>query len=215
MKMQKSVIFEKKNLKKIYLKDKKYLEVREFREVRDHCHYTGQYSGSPNSICNLKYSVPKRIPIVFHNGSNYDYHFIIKELAEEFKKQFTCLGENTEKYVTFTVPIQKEVTRIDKNREKNTKNISYILQFIDSARFMASSLSNLVNSLFEGIHRIKCKFGHNDKKCGTCGIKYKYCDCFLEYTDFKEYLIGYKCLFCNKKCQIKLYEKLKEQFFNT
>ena len=79
MKMQKSVIFEKKNLKKIYLKDKKYLEVREFREVRDHCHYTGQYSGFPKSICNLKYSVPKRIPIVFHNGSNYDYHFIMKE----------------------------------------------------------------------------------------------------------------------------------------
>ena len=56
----------------------------------------------------------------------------------------------------FTVPIEKEVTRIDKNGEEITKNISYILQFIDSARFMASSLSNLVNNLFEGIHRIKC-----------------------------------------------------------
>ena len=95
-----------------------------------------------------------------HNGSNYDYHFIIKELAEQFKKQFTCLGENTEKYITFTVPIEKEVTRIDKNGEEITKNICYILQFIDSARFMASSLSNLVNNLSEGIHRIKCKFGH-------------------------------------------------------
>ena len=113
-----------------------------------------------HSICNLKYSVPKKIPIVFHNGSNYDYHFIIKELAEEFKKQFTCLGENTEKYITFTVPIEKEVTRIDKNGEEIKKDISYILQFIDSARFMASSLSNLVNNLSEGIHRIKCKFEH-------------------------------------------------------
>ena len=94
--------------------------------------------------------------MVFHNGSNYDYHFIKKELVEEFKKQFTCLGENTEKYITFTVPIEKEVTKIDKNGEEITKNISYILQFIDSARFMASSLSNLVNNLFEGIHRIKC-----------------------------------------------------------
>ena len=55
--------------------------------------------------------------IIFHNGSNYDYHFIIKELADEFKKQFTCLGENTEKYITSTVPIEKEVTRIDKNGE--------------------------------------------------------------------------------------------------
>ena len=73
---------------------------------------------------------------VFHNGSNYDYRFIIKELTEEFKKQFICLGENTEKWVTFTVPTEKEVTRIDKNGEEITKNISYLLQFIDSARFL-------------------------------------------------------------------------------
>ena len=44
---------------------------------------------------------------------------------------------------------------------------------------MASSLSNLINNLSEGIHRIKCKFGHDDKKCETFGIKYKYCDCFV------------------------------------
>ena len=85
--------------------------------------------------------------------------------------------------------------------KKITKNISYILQFIDSARFMASSLSNLVSNLSEKIHRIKCKFGHNDKKSETCGIKYKYCDCFLEYTKFKDDLIEYKCLCCNKKYQ--------------
>ena len=79
----------------------------------------------------------------------------MKELANEYKKQFTCLGENNEKYITFTVPIEKEVTRIDKNGEKITKNLSYILQFIDSTRSMASSLLNLVNNLSEGIHRIK------------------------------------------------------------
>ena len=84
--------------------------------------------------------MPKKIPILFHNGSNYDYHFIIKELAEEFKKQFTCLGENNEICITFTISIEKKVTRIDKNGEEITKNISYILQFIDSARLMASTL---------------------------------------------------------------------------
>ena len=41
-------------------------------------------------ICNLNYTVPKKVPIVFHNGSNCDCHFMIKELDEEFKKQFTC-----------------------------------------------------------------------------------------------------------------------------
>ena len=90
-------------------------------KVRYYCHYTGKYRGAAHSICNFKYSVPKKTPIAFHNGSNYDYHFIKKELAEEFKKQFTCLGENTEKYITFTVPIDKEVTRIDKNVVKVTK----------------------------------------------------------------------------------------------
>ena len=93
---------------------------------------------------------------------------ILSELAEEFEKQFTCSGENTEKYITFTVSIEKEITRIDKNGKEITKKISYILQFIDCARLMASSLSNLVNNLSEGIHKIKCKFGHDDKKCETC-----------------------------------------------
>ena len=71
--------------------------------------------------------MPKIILIVFHNGSNYDYYFIIKELAEKFKKQFTCLVENIEKYLTFINPIENEVTRIDKNGKEILKNISYIL----------------------------------------------------------------------------------------
>ena len=70
------------------------------------------------------------------------------------------MGENTEKYITFTVLIEKEVTRIDKNGEEITKNISYMLEFIDNARFMASLLTNLVNNLSEGIHRIECKYEH-------------------------------------------------------
>ena len=74
--------------------------------------------------------MPNKIPIVFHNGSNCDYHFFIEELAKEFKNQFTCLGENTEKCITFTIPIEKEVARIDKNGKEIIKNIYYILQFI-------------------------------------------------------------------------------------
>ena len=77
MKMQKSFIFVKEKFEDKYLKDKKY------RKVRDHCHYTGEYRGAAHSICNLKYSVPKEVPLVFDNGSNYDYRFIIIELAEE------------------------------------------------------------------------------------------------------------------------------------
>ena len=81
----------------------------------------------------------KKISIAFHNGSNYDDHFMVKELAEELEKQFTCLGGKIKKNITFTVPIEKEVRRTSKNGEWITKNISYILQLIDSARFMATS----------------------------------------------------------------------------
>ena len=133
--------------------------------------------------------MPKKDPIVFHNGPNNDYYFIVTELADEIIKQLTCLGENTEKYITFTVPIEKEVTRIKKNWEEITKNISYILEFIDSTGFLASSLSNLLNNLSKGLHRIKFKFGYDDKKCETRGIKCKYCDCFLKYPNFKDDLI--------------------------
>ena len=57
-------------------------------KVRDHCHYRGKYKGAVHSICNLKFNVPNEIPVVFHNGLNYDYHFIIKELPNKFEGKF-------------------------------------------------------------------------------------------------------------------------------
>ena len=133
-----------------------------------------KYRGVAQSICNLKYNLPKKVPIVFNNGSNYEYNFIIKESAEDFKKQFNCLEENTEKYATFKVPIEEKVTRIGKNGEQITENISYIFQFIDNAKYLSSSLSDLVNNCSEGIQRIKCKYENDDKNCETCGINSNY-----------------------------------------
>ena len=90
----------------------KYVKDKKCRKGRDYCHYTGEYVGATHSICNLKCSVAKEIPIVFLNGPNYDYHLIIKELAEEFQGDFTCLGvANTEKYITFSVPIEKRSSK--------------------------------------------------------------------------------------------------------
>ena len=60
--------------------------------------------------------MPKETPIVLHNGSSYDYHFIIKELVEEFEGQFTCLLV----YITFSVPIEEQVTKLDKKRKEIT-----------------------------------------------------------------------------------------------
>ena len=119
--------------------DKNYKsEYALYHKVRDHCPYTGKFSGAAPNICSLRYKVAKKTPIVFHNGSTYDYHFIIKQLSEGFKGQFECLGENTEKYITFSVPIKEN---------DNSKKITYKLKFIDSYRFMQSKLSDLVDNL--------------------------------------------------------------------
>ena len=104
---------------------KKHYKSINFRKVRDHCHYTGKYKGAAHSICNLKLNVPNVIPLVFHNGSNYDYQFIIKELAKEFEGQFECLGKNKEKYKTFSVPTEKEFIKIDKDGNESVAIISY------------------------------------------------------------------------------------------
>ena len=171
---------------------------KNYWKVRDHCHYTGKYRGAAHSICNLKFNVPNEIPVVFHNGSDYDYHFIIKKLANEFEG-FECLQENTEKYKTFSVPIEKEVTNIDKDGNESIVAISYKIKFIGSARFLASSLSNLVDNLAEGIYEIKGKD----------------CDCFLEYENVKENSVKCKCLSCNKDYSNKIDEELKKRFKNT
>ena len=117
---------------------------------------TGKYRGAAHNICNLRYKTPKEIPVIFHNGSTYDHHFITKDLAEEFEGQFECLGEYTEKYITFSVPIKKQTTEIDKDGNDEIVNISYKIKFIDSFRYMSSSLSSLVDNLSEGLHIDKC-----------------------------------------------------------
>ena len=95
--------YEKQKVCHIY--KEKFCNDKNKKKVRDHCHYTGKFRGAPHSECNLRYKVPKEIPVVFHNGSTYDYHFIIKKLVEEFEGEFECLVENTEK---FSVSLKKE-----------------------------------------------------------------------------------------------------------
>ena len=97
-----------------------------YHKVKDHCHYTCKYRDAAHSIFDLKYSTPKEIPVIFHNGLNYDYHFVIKELGKEFEEEFNCLREHTKKYKTFSVPTTKEAKRIEKFGKRNYKN--HILQ---------------------------------------------------------------------------------------
>ena len=127
-----------------------------YHKVRDHCHYTGEFRGAAHSICNLRYKIQREIPVVLHNGSTYDYHFIIRELAKQFKGNMECIRENMEKYITFSVLL--------KTINKNGKPIIYKLKFIDSFRFMATSLSNLTDNLSEV----------NKKECKSCKERKKY-----------------------------------------
>ena len=171
-------------------------------KVRDHCHYTGKYRGAAHNICNLRYKVPKEIPTVFHNGCIYDYHFIIKELVKEFEGNFECLGKNTEKYITFSVLIKKKI-------ENKDLEITYKIKFIDSYRFMSSSLSKLVDNLSEGIHNNKCL------DCNSC-LGYIWITTArpssLEHKNEKLLL---KCFNCNnyyKKKFKELIKKLKNMY---
>ena len=171
-----------------------YICKKEFNndKVRDHCHFTGKYRGAAHNTCNLKYKIPKNIPVIFHNGSTYDYHFIIKELAREFEGNFDCLGENTEKYITFSVPIKKKI-------ENKNMDITYKIKFIDSFRFMATSLSKLVDNLTDNIHNDKC-------------IKCKSNLCFLRAIS--ETLL-FKCIDCEREYEKEFNKELLEKFSNT
>ena len=105
-----------------YICKKRFSTDKKYHKVKDHCYFTEKYRGAAHNIYNLRCKTPKEILVVFDHGSTYDYHFIIKDLAEEFEGQFECLGENTEKYMTFSVPIKKELD--------NTKSITYKIKFL-------------------------------------------------------------------------------------
>ena len=151
-------------------------------KVRDHCHYTEKYRGAAH-----------KIPAAFHNGSGYDHHFIIKGLAKEFEGNFKCLGENKEKYITFSVPIKIE--------SNNDQTIIYRIKFIDSFRFTSTSLSTLVDNLSNRIH--------DKHKCDSCGYN-------LEYIRRKKSgRLLFKCFNCKRKSFEEFDENLIEKFKNT
>ena len=167
---------------------------RKHHNVKDYCHYTGKYRGAAHNICNLRCRISKEIPIVFHNGSTCDYHFIIKELVKEFDGNFEYLGENTEKYITFSVPIKKEI----KNKNKIIE-ITYKIKFIDSFRFMLISLSKFVDNLSEGLHNNRCPD----------------CKSSLDYMITKDEKLIFRLFTCKKNYEKDFNKELIKKFANT
>ena len=113
-------------------------------KVRDHCHYTGSYRGPAHMKCNLMYKIPPYIPIVFHNLSGYDAHLFIKKLASLTDGSIGIIAKNTEDYMLFSIKVEVD-KYIDENGIERLKEIK--LRFIDSFKFMSSSLDSLVNNL--------------------------------------------------------------------
>ena len=112
-------------------------------KVKDHCHYTGRFRGAAHNSCNLKYKKPNFIPVIFHNLSGYDSHLFIKNLGYT-DGNIDCIPNNEEKYISFT---KNTVVGSYTNKEGKTKSIKHKIRFIDSFKFMSTSLESLVNNL--------------------------------------------------------------------
>ena len=123
---------------------------------------------------------------------------IIKNLAEEFEGEFECLGENTEKYITFSIPIKKEITKRDKNGNDKIVKISYKIKFFDSYRFMSTSLSKLVDNLSEGLHNDECQ----DRMS------------YLDYMKTKDEQLIFRCSSCKNNYKKDLNKGLIQRFVN-
>ena len=155
MKSKNHVTYAKKSF--VWMKMMKILKSK--RKTKDHCHYTRKFRGAAHNICNLRCKVPENIPILIHNAS-CDTHFIINQLAEEFKGELNCIGENMEKYITFSVPIKKKCD--------DSKTITYKLRFIDSFRFMPTSFSELVDNVSANFNSVECKSCTENNRCEEC-----------------------------------------------
>ena len=124
------------------------------RKVRDHCHLTGRYRGAAHNKCNLEFKLPKFYPVIFHNLEKYDAHLFIKELAEvqdplqsagltKTKGGIKCIARTEENYISFGKEIVVDVfTKDGKDWE-----VKQVIRFIDSLKFMNSSLEKLASNL--------------------------------------------------------------------
>ena len=123
------------------------------KKVKDHCHFTGRYRGAAHNKCNLDYRKPNFTPVVFHNLSGYDSHLFIKNLGFS-KGDIDCIPNNEEKYISFSKKIQvgtypKKALDAEGDIFYEQKPIYHTIRFIDSFKFMATSLDKLVNNLPE------------------------------------------------------------------
>ena len=136
---------------------------------------------------------------MFHNLSGCDAHLFIKELGKKFnKKDIQVIAENKEKYISFNVKINVKLVGVkNKDGTEVCKNIQ--LRFIDSCRFMASSLDQLASNL-----------------CGISGIQCDKCKGNMELINISgDYIASFGCERCRTKKAKDLDEGVLRNNFNN
>ena len=128
-------------------------------KVRDHCHFTGNYRGAAHNKCNLMCKKPRILPVIFHNLQGYDAHLFIKQLAC-LPGELNCIPSTEEKYISFSKKI-----KVGEYKDKYTGitlPINFEIRFIDSFKFLQTSLANLVSNLQpDDFHNTKQVFKKN------------------------------------------------------
>ena len=128
-------------------------------KVRDHCHFTGQYRGAAHNSCNLQCRKPMILPVIFHNLQGYDAHLFIKQLSC-LPGELNCIPSTEEKYISFSKKI-----KVDEYKSRRTGemiSLYFEIRFIDSFKFLQTSLANLVGNLQpDDFHNTKEIFSEN------------------------------------------------------
>ena len=158
-------------------------EFGESKKVRDHCHFTGKYRGAAHNQCNLQFKKPKFTPVIFHNLSGYDAHLFVKNLGRT-EGNIKCIPNNEEKYISFS----KEIVVGEYENKKGEKvEVKHEIRFLDSFKFMASSLESLVGNLgLEKLIQTKKEFGEKVKLISRKGIyPYDYMNGIKKFSEEK------------------------------
>ena len=136
-------------------------------KVRDHCHFTGQYRGAAHNKCNLMCKKPKILPVIFHNLQGYDAHLFIKQLAK-IDGKLDCIPSTEEKYISFSKTIKVGEY---KHISGDVLPINFEIKFLDSFKFLQSSLANLVSNLSsDDFHNTKHEFKKNTSLLTRKGV---------------------------------------------
>ena len=157
-------------------------------KVADHCHLTGKFRGAAHNKCNLEYQIPKFFPVLFHNLVGYDAHLFVKNLGVTEGK-INCIPKNEENYISFTKEIEVDTFTKEIEVDNKTKTISVKreLRFIDSFKFMVTSLDSIANNLPDNMFNNLSYFYEEQAKLKLLKRKgvypYDYMDCFDELSE--------------------------------